>query len=386
MLENVPLHREIREAWEAPRKGHSARGPAGEVRPRTRSETRASNGRGVARALRQPTDALARHSHVMSYVFDEGLALFAGLNVIPKRSFLTEYSCRIDPACYPEADALWFDAMQRAGLGARSAPSTWTSTPSPSTARTPWSRSTTSPSAAAGRRASWPSWPRTPRQRVFCYANAELRKDEQNDEILRFVEFWKERTGRLPEELIFDSKLTTYANLNRLNQHGHRLHHPATPLAQDAARRSRQSPASAWRRIELESVARAYRTPRILDEQDHAAATTRARSARLTITDLGHEEPTLAADQPAARARPGQAHRPLRPADDHRERHRRRHRLLPHGRPVLGRGHEGQLRPATDPDGQQPLPAARARSSATATRRPSPATSSATSSTPPPTW
>ena len=28
----------------------------------------------------------ARHSHVMSYVLDEGLALFAGLNVIPKRS------------------------------------------------------------------------------------------------------------------------------------------------------------------------------------------------------------------------------------------------------------------------------------------------------------
>ena len=44
----------------------------------------------------------ARHSHVMSYVFDEGLALFAGLNVIPKRSFLTEYSCRIRPVCYPQ--------------------------------------------------------------------------------------------------------------------------------------------------------------------------------------------------------------------------------------------------------------------------------------------
>jgi hypothetical protein len=43
----------------------------------------------------------ARHSHVMSAVLDEGLALFAGLNVIPKRSFLTEYSCRIEPACYP---------------------------------------------------------------------------------------------------------------------------------------------------------------------------------------------------------------------------------------------------------------------------------------------
>jgi hypothetical protein len=40
----------------------------------------------------------ARHSHVMSDVLDEGLALFAGLNCIPKRAFLTEYSCRINPS------------------------------------------------------------------------------------------------------------------------------------------------------------------------------------------------------------------------------------------------------------------------------------------------
>jgi hypothetical protein len=39
----------------------------------------------------------ARHSHVMSYVFDEGLALPAGLNAVPKRSFLTEYNCRVAP-------------------------------------------------------------------------------------------------------------------------------------------------------------------------------------------------------------------------------------------------------------------------------------------------
>jgi hypothetical protein len=58
----------------------------------------------------------ARHSHVMSSVFDEGLALFAGLNVIPKRSFLTEYSCRIDPGSYPKLMRLWFDAMSPLGL------------------------------------------------------------------------------------------------------------------------------------------------------------------------------------------------------------------------------------------------------------------------------
>jgi hypothetical protein len=58
----------------------------------------------------------ARHSHIMSYVFDEGLALFAGLNVLPKRAFLTEYSCRIDPACYPTLMRLWHDAVRTLGL------------------------------------------------------------------------------------------------------------------------------------------------------------------------------------------------------------------------------------------------------------------------------
>jgi hypothetical protein len=58
----------------------------------------------------------ARHSHVMSSVLDDGLALFAGLNVIPKRSFLTEYSCRINPTCYPALMRHWFDAASRLGL------------------------------------------------------------------------------------------------------------------------------------------------------------------------------------------------------------------------------------------------------------------------------
>jgi hypothetical protein len=51
----------------------------------------------------------------MSSVLDEGLALFAGLNVIPKRSFLTAYSCRIDLACYPKLLRSWFDTLTRSG-------------------------------------------------------------------------------------------------------------------------------------------------------------------------------------------------------------------------------------------------------------------------------
>jgi hypothetical protein len=59
----------------------------------------------------------ARHRHVMPSVFDEGLALFTGLNAIPKRSFLTEYSCRIQPHCYPQLMQHWSDALGTVSIG-----------------------------------------------------------------------------------------------------------------------------------------------------------------------------------------------------------------------------------------------------------------------------
>jgi len=232
----------------------------------------------------------ARQSHVMSHVLDEGLALFAGLNVVPKRSFLSEYSCRIDPACYPKLMRGWFNTVGRLGLA-------WGTSFDLDFHTIPFhgedaliekhyvskrSRRQKGVLAFLVQDAD---------RRVFCYANADLRKDQQNDEILRFVEFWKKRTGRLPEELIFDSRLTTYANLNRLNRRGIAfitLRRRSPGMLEEIA----AQPVSAWKRVELESVSRAYRTPRVLDQritlQDYRGAI-----RQLVVADLGHEEPTL---------------------------------------------------------------------------------------------
>ena len=49
--------------------------------------------------------SIERSSHIMSLVADQGLALFSGLNASPKKSYLTEYSSRLNhgkyhsPAC-----------------------------------------------------------------------------------------------------------------------------------------------------------------------------------------------------------------------------------------------------------------------------------------------
>jgi hypothetical protein len=243
----------------------------------------------------------ARHSHVMSSVLDEGLALFAGLNVVPKRSFLTEYSCRIEPACYPILMRDWFDTVSRLGLK-------WGTSFDLDFHTIPFhgndalvekhyvskrSRRQKGMLAFLAQDAD---------TRVFCYANGELGKNEQNDEILRFVEFWKQRTGRLPEELIFDSKLTTYANLNKLNRMGIQfitLRRRSKKLLDATA----QTPASAWRRIELESASRAYKTPRVLDQRitlnDYDGPL-----RQLTIAELGHEEPTLLLTNQLSRSAP----------------------------------------------------------------------------------
>ena len=232
----------------------------------------------------------ARHSHVMSSVFDQGLALFAGLNVTPKRSFLTEYSCRIPPAAYPKLMSRWFEALKALDfkhgvsfdVDFHGIPFHGEDALLQKHYISKRSRRQKGVLAFLAQDAD---------KRVFCYANAAVRKETQNDEILRFVEYWKQRTGHLPEELVFDSKLTTYRNLSRLNELGI----PFITLRRRDPKMLKEihaRPASAWRRIELESIARTYRTPRILDQtvtlRDYAGPI-----RQITITDLGHEEPTI---------------------------------------------------------------------------------------------
>jgi len=51
--------------------------------------------------------SIERKNHIMALVADDGLALFAGLNAIPKKSYLAEYSSRIDHAITTKLLAAW---------------------------------------------------------------------------------------------------------------------------------------------------------------------------------------------------------------------------------------------------------------------------------------
>ena len=234
---------------------------------------------------------VARTSHVMSHVLDEGLSLFAGLNVIPKRSFLTEYSCRTDPRCYPELSKRWFDAARELGLGTGSSFDLDFHTIPFHGADALVEKHYVS-KRSRRQKGILAFLAHDAEERVFCYANGTLRKENRDAEVIRFAEFWRDRTGHLPAELIFDSKLTTYPHLSELSRMGIpfiTLRRRSAKMLEDI----RKEPPGAWRRIELSNVARAYRTPRIIDRKDVTLKGYEGPIRQITIADLGHEEPTL---------------------------------------------------------------------------------------------
>jgi hypothetical protein len=232
----------------------------------------------------------ARHSHVMSQVFDEGVALFAGLNVVPKKAFLTQYSCRIAPASYEKLMRLWFNAMvDIGGTSGNSFDLDFHAIPFHGEDALVEKHYVSKRSRSQKAVLSFLAL--DAEKNKFCYANGQVRKKDQDDEILRFVDFWTEKSGKKPQELVFDSKLTTHANLSELNQNDIQfitLRRRSQKLIESID----EMPVSAWRRIKLDSVGRIYKTPMIIDQKIELTGY-EGKLRQIVVKELGHEDPTL---------------------------------------------------------------------------------------------
>jgi len=233
--------------------------------------------------------SIERKSHVMALVADPGLALFAGLNAIPKKSYLSEYSHQIPRAQTFRLLGAWQDKLADGGL-VRGESLNLDFHSIPYGGEHPVIEKHYVAMRSRRQPAILAFLAQDARSNVFCYSNADLRKGEEAEEVFQFLDFWKEHhEGRLPGEIVFDSKLTTYAGLARLDALGVpfitlRRRNPAL-LAE-----ARALPRSAWRVVNLDNVARKFRSPRVFEQ----TVTIARRSFRqLFIEDLGHDEPTI---------------------------------------------------------------------------------------------
>jgi len=236
---------------------------------------------------------IGRPPHIMADVMDPGIGLFAGLNAPPKRASLTEYSCRVDPRLCAGLVDRWHGGIVRSldvdlgrdgslDLDFHTLPYYGDAALTGKHYVSKLSRCQKGLPAFLARDAD---------ARMLRYANTNVREAEQNDEILRSIEFWRRRHGDLPRELVFDCRLTTHASPAELDRMVIRL-----LTLRRRTRRLMDGIAAVqdgeWTRVQLTNLGRAYRAPRVLDRTVRVTGYP-GGIRQFAVRDLSHDSPPL---------------------------------------------------------------------------------------------
>jgi transposase len=229
-----------------------------------------------------------RISHISDLCTDEGAGLFAGLNVLPKTTYATDYSYKTERVMTERLIAAIIakvplgDPPLSFNLDFHSVPfrgaepdleNHWVPT-----------RNRALPSVmafvaqAAGRR-------------VLCYATANILRDEADRIVPKFADYWKEQTGHFPARLLFDSRATTYGGLSQLTQ---RRVGFITIRRRGSGMLARveRLPSDRWHHCQVTQAKRKRRQVQYVDEWvplDGYEGSVR----QLIVTGLGHESPTF---------------------------------------------------------------------------------------------
>lgn len=232
----------------------------------------------------------ARRSHVMDLVFDPGVSLAVGLNAIPKATYMSQYSSRLGRKAIVRLLGAWVERLRSEHLiDAESFNLDFHSISF--FGEDPFVEKHYVPRRSQRRKAVLTFLAQDADGQVFCYSNADIRKGEEADEVLRFVSFWEKHHGDRPHHLVFDSKLTTYANLRKLEE----LDITFLTLRRRSPALTRQVatlPRSAWRQVQLDVPHRKFQTPRVVDQRVRLKGYGKTLR-QLLIRDLGHDEPTI---------------------------------------------------------------------------------------------
>ena len=160
-----------------------------------------------------------RLSHIGSYDREPGLGIFAGLNVLPKPTYMNTYSCRCSESqvtdlqskaitrlkkTYPDfysSDYINLDFHSIPHFGDESEmEKVWCG-----------ARGKTMKGANS-------VFAQDSQSNAILYTRADILRNEEADEIKKFVTYWKNINGSVNETLVFDCKFTAYRVLGELEE------------------------------------------------------------------------------------------------------------------------------------------------------------------------
>lgn len=233
-----------------------------------------------------------RLSHIEQYNTDRGFGVFAGLNVLPKPTYMCSYSCRTDASAvmkfqqrmikhfnqhYPDlykGKTINLDFHSIPHFGEESEmEKVWCGTRGKSLkgANTFFAQDGESD--------------------ALIYTRADIKRAESSEEIIRFAEYWGELKGIVDETLVFDSKLTRYDVLYDLDKADIKfitLRIRSKSLIEETLK----IPEREWQKVYLPIPKRKYKHVKVHESTVVLIAGQKA-FRQLIVKDHGRSEPTF---------------------------------------------------------------------------------------------
>ncbi len=223
---------------------------------------------------------------------DRGLGLFAGLNVLPKSTAISTYSYSIDKEAinlFQETfiknlngiDGSYYSG-ETINLDFHTIPHFGDNPPLDNH----WSGSRNKALKSA-----YTFIAQDAESRITSYINADIKKGEESQEILHFLEYWISVKGVVNETLVFDSRLTDYAVLEKFNDPKIKfitLRRRGSKLVENAF----SLPAESWKEIKLDIPKRKYNKFKVFEHVINLVKDGHP-VREIIIKDHGRETPTF---------------------------------------------------------------------------------------------
>ncbi len=233
-----------------------------------------------------------RLSHIKQYDRDLGFGVFAGLNVLPKPTYMCSYSCRTEASVLLDFQRRLVERLkglypelyqgQTVNLDFHSIPHFGEE----SQMEKVWCGSRGKAMKGANT-----FFAQDGESDAIIYSQANIKRSESSEEIKSFVDYWIDLKGLVDQTLVFDSKLTRYEILYELDREGVNfitLRRRSKKLIEEALR----IPEKQWQRVYLPIPKRKYKHVKVHESRVALLAGERA-FRQLIVKDHGRAEPTF---------------------------------------------------------------------------------------------
>jgi len=210
---------------------------------------------------------IKRYSTDDTWCMDRGMGLFAGHNVLPKAAWFSAYSSGItrdmNVSFLKSLQTIW----KNNGLLSDTANLDFTTIPY-------WGDDEPFEKNWSGKRGKalasiQAALAQDPESGILCYGDTTIRHDNQDNVILEFLDFYHNdpKINNRLKYLIFDSKFTTFANLNEINKKGIKFI-TIRRRGKKLIEKINSFNASFWKKVEVEKAGGGTRTLTVCDDRD----------------------------------------------------------------------------------------------------------------------